>query len=122
MWKCADCFPEAPIKFATRKMASVGAQGRIPQIFGLCCFLDTNIRLSQPKIPFESEEPVSVPLISRMCDELKRLLYETHTGPIASLSNASQEITGQHNNRPDAESLLSGLYGRRIPATIARDS
>src|SRR5215472_8094357 len=33
--------PEAPIKFATRKMASVGAQGGIPQIFGLCCFLNT---------------------------------------------------------------------------------
>src|SRR5262249_17110393 len=33
--------PEAPIKFATRKMASVRAQGDIPQILGLCCFLDT---------------------------------------------------------------------------------
>src|SRR5262249_39059840 len=33
--------PEAPIKFATRKMASVGAQGGVPQIFGLCCFLNT---------------------------------------------------------------------------------
>jgi hypothetical protein len=33
--------PEAPKRFATRKMASVGAQGGIPQIFGLCCFLDT---------------------------------------------------------------------------------
>src|SRR5215831_4998009 len=33
--------PEAPIKFATRKMASVRAQGGIPQILGLCCFLDT---------------------------------------------------------------------------------
>jgi hypothetical protein len=33
--------PEAPITFATRKMATVGAQGGIPQILGLCCFLDT---------------------------------------------------------------------------------
>jgi hypothetical protein len=30
-----------PIKFATRKMASVGAPGDILQILGLCCFLDT---------------------------------------------------------------------------------
>jgi hypothetical protein len=41
MWKCADCFPEAPKRFATRKMASVGAQRGLPQIFSLCCFLDT---------------------------------------------------------------------------------
>src|SRR5262249_49951916 len=34
--------PEAPIKFATRKMASVGGQGGVPQIFGLCCSLDTS--------------------------------------------------------------------------------
>src|SRR5215469_2615997 len=34
--------PEAPIKFATRKMASVGGQGGVPQIFGLCCPLDTS--------------------------------------------------------------------------------
>ena len=85
--KCGNALiasPEAPIKFATRKMTSVGAQEGIPRIFGLCCFLDTNTRLSQPKIPFESEEPVPVPLISQMCDELKRPLNETHARPITT--------------------------------------
>jgi hypothetical protein len=37
------------------------------------------------KFHFDAEEPVSVPLISQMCNELKRLLHETYTGPIASL-------------------------------------
>jgi hypothetical protein len=36
-------------RFATRKMASVGAQGGIPQILGLCCFLDTrSARYARP--------------------------------------------------------------------------
>jgi len=67
------------------------------------CYLCAAPARPTPKIPFEVEEPVSVPLISRMCDELKRPLYETHARPIAP-------ITGQQDNRPEIEGLLSGLY------------
>lgn len=39
-----------------------------------------------PKVPFKSQEPVSVPLISQMCDELKRLPYaKMYTESIALL-------------------------------------